>query len=191
MFNNSNTFDNVTALPLDHRVLTEKCQYYFSSVRSLTLSAPKNDHNRLFTTQQIQYLKRIVSLFTIKHLDVQKKCQMESSLILLEILKEALQLSSMAINGKTLKLFFKNRELCTYLNKRIKKLYLHVDNDCFFNNDYESQEFCEIFSNLEHLERFGCASADLIFLVSSLSKLSSAKVVSAASFGSENHFSRR
>jgi len=116
---------------------------------------------------------------------------LENSLLLFEILKEAADLSSLVINTNTLKSFIKDDQLSMYFNKKIKKLVLRkTDDNPLFDNDNERKEFCQIFSNIEHLQCYNCSSDDLIFLLTHLSNLSTAEVRLGASDSSENISSR-
>jgi hypothetical protein len=173
--NNANTFDNVTDLILNCDVINEKCDYKFSNVKSLTIS------DEYLRTEQMEPLKRIVNLFNLKHLDVSEHRTIASSTVLLEILKEAPQLSSMAINpGRLISLCDDNIELANYLNKMIKNLEVHCTDICGGKSDHfeEKEKFCRIFSNLEQLiyitsamnERNGCDM--VLYLLNHLSKLS-------------------
>ena len=172
--NNANTFDNVTDLILSCNVLNEKCDYRFSNVTSLTL---RNDCLR---TEHMEPLKRIVNLFNLKHLDFPEFVPLSSSQVLLEILKEALQLSSMAIDSyQLISLCDDNIELGNYLNKMIKTLNLDYTDICWrYNYLEEKDKFCRIFSNLEQLiyianaknERNGCDK--ILYLLNHLPKLS-------------------
>jgi hypothetical protein len=65
-----------------------------------------------------------------------------------------------------------------------------TDDNPLFDNDNERKEFCQIFSNIEHLQCSDCSSDDLIFLLTHLSNLSTAEVRSGAFHSSENISSR-
>jgi hypothetical protein len=180
--NNANPFDNVTDLILDSDVINEKCDYKFSNVKSLTFCnvTSLTISDEYLTTEHMESLKRIVNLFNLKHLDVSEGRTIASSTVLLEILKEAPQLSSMAINpGRLISLCDDNIELGNCLNKMIKKLSV----DCTYfsrKSDFLEQKdkFCRIFSNLEQLiyitrgedEREDCDM--VLYLLNHLSKLS-------------------
>ncbi|CAF4005416.1 unnamed protein product, partial [Rotaria sordida] len=94
LINHLNIFQNVIYLTLASAVITDKCQYYFSNVKSLTIIPFKYDHNLL----HVQFLKIIINLSNLKYLDVSKIWKMLTSSILLEILKESPQLSSLIID---------------------------------------------------------------------------------------------
>jgi hypothetical protein len=154
-------------------VINEKCDYKFSNVKSLTIS------DEYLRTEQMEPLKRIVNLFNLKHLDVSEHRTIASSTVLLEILKEAPQLSSMTIDpDQLISLCDDNIELANYLNKMIKKLkvdYTYTRRE--YNYLEEKEKFCRIFSNLEQLiyikggenERNDCDM--LLYLLNHLSKL--------------------
>jgi hypothetical protein len=120
-------------------------------------------------------LKKNVNLFELKDLYI---WFMKSSLILLKILKAAPQLSSLNIECTKLKSFLNNKELCEYLNKRIKSLILrdHLQHSISINNTSEATQFCKIFTNIEHLECSIDHEDSLLFLLNHLPKLSTLKV---------------
>ena len=126
--NNVNTFDHVRNLTLIPDLITEKCQYHFSNVTSLTLGDPL-----LFTTmisqdiKHIDYLKMIVNFWNIKHLVIGKSLKLETPFGLLKVLQESPQLSSLAINPDVLISLLDNDEFCQSLNKLIKKLDITSD----------------------------------------------------------------
>jgi hypothetical protein len=102
---------------------------------------------------------------------------MDMPAILLNILKEAPQLSSLNINLSLLESLFKNGELNKYLNERIKKLYVYSNSrSTLFTNDNITRKFCKIFSNLEQLSYEMKEPRYLVFLLKQLSKLSMIKV---------------
>ncbi|CAF1269335.1 unnamed protein product, partial [Rotaria sordida] len=185
LINHSNTFDKVTYLGLYDANLTDKCHYHFSNIESLIL----------FTSYLVQYeidisyLKMIVSLSHIKHLDMSMYERIILSREFLKILKELPKLSSIKINSISLNLLLYNDELCEYLNKMITKLnicqeftwsfnipYILENFKPSFNNSKELKNFCKIFSNIEHLECYIMKPNDVLFLLNHLSKLSTMKV---------------
>jgi hypothetical protein len=174
LINNVNTFVNVTDLTLADEILTENCQHYFSNVTSLTINHP--NFRSLLTIERIEHLKKIINLFNLKHLCIVQIGNVEISSAFLEILKEAPQLSALSIDSTSLESLFQNDELCKYLNKMIKRLHQqYIWGTDFYNSNQENQ-FCEIFSNIEHLQ-FAINNEDnLLFLLSHLPKLSTVKL---------------
>jgi hypothetical protein len=96
-----------------------------------------------------------------------------SSPVFLEILKQTPQLFSLTIDWNKLKLIFNDSKLCKYLNKMIKKLRINADHNAFVNNFFEVEQFCEVFSNVEHLRCEIYREKNLSFLLFRLPKLSS------------------
>ncbi|CAF0941400.1 unnamed protein product [Rotaria sordida] len=185
LINHLNTFDKVTYLGLYDSNLTDKCQDYFSNVESLIL----------FTSYIVQYqfdisyLKMIVNLSHIKHLNMSMYERIISSREFLEILKESPKLSTITINSINLNLLLYDDELCKYLNKMITKLNIckeltlrfNIPNTLenfksSFNNSKELKNFCKIFSNIEHLECYIMKPNHVLFLLNHLSKLSTMKI---------------
>jgi hypothetical protein len=68
---------------------------------------------------------------------------------MLQLVKEASNLSSLKIDKKTLFVMLNNRKLCEYLNKMIKQLeFTDSDSDTCINLN-EIERLCQIFSNME------------------------------------------
>jgi hypothetical protein len=90
---------------------------------------------------------------------------------MLQLLKEAMHLSSLKINIKSLMKMFDNHELCGYLSKVIKKLDISgADNEPI---DYsEIKKLCQTFSNLEEFRCDVGQSDNLEMILNELSKLS-------------------
>jgi hypothetical protein len=110
----------------------------------------------------------------LKHLYIWAKVTMESS-VLLQILKEAPQLSSLFIHKSILMSFLTNNELCGYLNKMICELDI---NRCYTDYHIRSNEldlFCKTFANLKQLECCINESDDFLFLLDHLPKLTNMK----------------
>jgi hypothetical protein len=162
--NHVNTFVNVTDLTIYPSIFTENTEYYFPNVTSISLC--RGIYEFHLTTQYIQYLKQIVNLSNLKHLDIMNNFKIENPSTFLELLKETPQLSSMTINAKNLQSCFQNEELCKYLNKMIKIL------DTGLWKYAQLNQFCEIFSNLEHLDCSIDHENNLLFLIEHLPKLS-------------------
>ncbi|CAF3686690.1 unnamed protein product [Rotaria sordida] len=142
LVNQFSTFDNVTDLIVDDQGITKNFLYRFSNVISLTLRHlthkwNKNDDSLL--REYIESLKMIVNLSNIKHLDISNDHRMEISLVLLEILKEASNLSSIKIAPHILKSLLDNNDLQKYLNKMIRKLNISGYSQYIFNGQTVTQ----------------------------------------------------
>ncbi len=153
LVNNSNIFENVTNLVLYHDVIIEKCQYHFPHVTSIIFQDPLFlcDNSFLFNEKHVENLKMIVNLSDVKHLSMVTGCKFETSSVLLKILKESPQLSSISINPDVLISFFDDDELCKYLNKMIKKLDLKYCPINSLNDLYKLDKLWRIFSNVEQV----------------------------------------
>jgi len=101
---------------------------------------------------------------------------MESSSVLLQLIKETLQLSSIDIELQSLRSFFNNDELCKYLNKTITRLDIYRNPSNLFNESGGLEQFCKIFSNLEQLICHIDQDDDLLFLLIHLPNLSIIKI---------------
>jgi hypothetical protein len=115
----------------------------------------------------------MVNLSNLRYLSISSdSIIIKSSSILLQLLKETSQLSSIAIEFHCLQLFFKDDELWKYSNKKITKLDILKHPYEFFDRLDELEKFCQIFSNLEQLICYINHENDLLFLFNHLPKLS-------------------
>jgi hypothetical protein len=174
--NNSNIFNKVTYVTLHHEVVTDKCQYYFSNLQSLELLITEQNPCPIPKPIDMYYLKMIVNLSNLKHLNVSEYGRMLTSVLLLDILKESFNLSWITMNPNDLILLFHDDELCKYFNKMIKKLDVLKYSHPSFKNSGEMKKFCEIFSNIEHLTCYVIEPNDVLVLVNQLDKLSTINV---------------
>jgi hypothetical protein len=170
--NNSTTFGNVKDLTIFPDLITEKCQYHFSCVTSLTLGDPTlNLTDTLLMIKHIECLKMIVNLYNLKHLSIPSCCRLETPLILTEILKEASQLSSLNIHPDVLSFLFDDVRSCQYLNKMIKQLNIFIDGGDLLDDPDELNQFCKVFINIEQLTCQIHQRDTLLFLLQHLPKL--------------------
>jgi hypothetical protein len=185
---NIHMFDKVTKLNIQVEAISENCQYYFVNVNSLKFSqdgeVPREGVKFEMTTEHILHLKRIMDFSKLKHLYIWAKVTMESS-VLLQILKEAPQLSSLFIHKSILISFLNNSELCTYLNEMIYELNIDT---CYTDSYMKSNEldfFCKTFANLKQLDCSIDECDDFLFLLDHLPKLTNIKVHCASRIYSE------
>ncbi|CAF1190155.1 unnamed protein product [Rotaria sordida] len=153
--NNLNIFKNVTNLTLYQKTIREKCEFYFSNVEFLTLENEsdtlKYNDNCFLCADNVQFLKTIINLTNLKHLNISSKCKIDMLSVLLEILKQSPRLSSLTIDPFTLSILLNDDELYKYLNKLIKKLDIYKEHDDTLNV-FSTTKFCRAFSNLEQLK---------------------------------------
>jgi hypothetical protein len=169
---NVNTFDNIINLSIRPDVITEKCRYYFPHVTSIKLGGKWRFHTYYFLEKKhIKSLKMIVNLSNVKHLSISSDCKFEASSVLLELLKEAPQISSLNIYLDVLITLFHDDELCKYLNKMIQKLDISNASKTLCANSNELNQICTIFSNLEQLTWAIDDVNALLFMSRHLSKL--------------------
>jgi hypothetical protein len=90
----------------------------------------------------------------------------------LELLKEAPQVSSLDMCSGVLISLFTNDELCKYLNKMITELNITDSRNSSMDDSCDLKQFCKIFSNLEQLSCNLDQLQSLLFLVKHLPKLS-------------------
>ncbi|CAF3422421.1 unnamed protein product, partial [Rotaria sp. Silwood2] len=174
---NSSTFDSVADLTVRQQEIEQKCQSCFRNIISFEFITTESKQNNPLKTKHIEILKKMISLSNLNYLKVSSNCKIETSSVLLQILKEASQLSSITIDQNQLISFCHDDELCKYLNKMIKKLDLYYDTDrstSAFNNYGELRKFCKTFSNIEDLRCYIDKKTEFLFVLSQLSKLSHA-----------------
>jgi hypothetical protein len=149
---------------------TKTLEYYFPNVTSLTLIEFSDQSLR---TKSIKYLNKLVNLFHLKHLDIRGMFDMNSTAILLQLLKTTPQLNSFAMHDDEVAPLFNDEELCNYLNKMIKRLYIYRNPDNLINDyTYSTEQFSKTFGNIEHLlYEIGCKE-ELVFSLSHFPKLS-------------------
>jgi hypothetical protein len=182
-FFSSDIFSNVRHLELPIYIITniKNSQYYFRNVESLELTniydPTGRTSNGKFTLEieHIASFKTIINLSNIKHLNIWYNANLKSSFVLLEILKEAPQLSSLDLETGTLLSFLRNDELCEYLNKMIKRLKINTNRNNNMNKFGDIGLFCKTFANLEYLSCWIDSAKNLLFILQKLSKLSEIK----------------
>ena len=169
--NKIDTFVNVTDLRLYRERLTDSCEYYFPNVTSLDLVSRFLSYLEI---EHIQYLKKIVNLINLQHLDISNAYK-TSSLVLLKILKRTPKLFSLTITWNELILFLTNEDLSQYFSQMIKILQIKHRPISATRKSFDIEQFCEVFRNLEHLDCNYYSWKEFVFLLNHLSKLSTAK----------------
>ena len=171
LVNNSKTFQNVTDLTIDPDALIKDCQYYFSHITSMILGSEWYWSNKpILTKTHTENLKMIINLSNLKQLNI-SRYQLETSTVLLELLKQASQLSSLIIHSNVLRTLFDNDELCNYLNKMIVRLNIMDERGDAMDDSIDLNKFCKTFSNLERLICQLDQCNAFLFLLKHLSKL--------------------
>lgn len=166
-----NTFDNVTNLTLYHGVLKETCEYYFSYVNSLTLLPSEEYYKPNLGNGTIKTLGSIVNLSNIKHLGLSVKFRLKDPGVLIRILHECSQLSSLGISVRALETFSYDKDLCELLKKMIKKLDIYKPHSSSFKYHHQINDFCQTFSNLQQLRCNIDQTKDLLYLLHHLPEL--------------------
>jgi hypothetical protein len=176
---NSNIFANVTDLTLFIEAMTDTCDSHFANVTSLRLDNDRIDENHAYPflkNKHIRSLNTIVNICHLTHLDISSTCRMKSPLIILHLLQEIPNVSSLKINKDILFFLFNNGELCNYFNKTIKKL------DVTDSNMYSSLKanvivkLTQIFSNIECFRCNDGMRDNLQLILDELTKLPHVKV---------------
>jgi hypothetical protein len=175
------TFANVTDLKVCLQNIRDNAEYHFPNVKSLRLEVIEHDENQdhpFLKMKHIECFKTMINMCNLTHLEIPSQCRWKSVSVILQLLKEALHLSSLKININTLMKMFNKRELCKYLNKIIKKLDVAGH---YFSTSLSSDEIvkvCQIFSNLEALYCNVGPPDNLEMILAQLSKLPHMKAFS-------------
>ena len=181
--NKTDVFNNVkNSIIVYPDIITKQCEYHFSSVTSLILGHPSPFiDSSLLGLKHIKHLKMVVNLCNIKHLSIASCCKLETPFLLIELLKEARQLTSLSIDPNILLSLFNDDESCKYLNNMIKTLDICMyDIDSLIRFDKMNQ-FCKVFSNIEQFKCTINQRTFLFFLLKHLSKLSYMNIYSEKS----------
>ena len=163
-----NTFSNVTNLTIVTDSIERDDRHSFSYNRSRRWSYDRENMPGLLTTNNIHSM--IGKFSQVKHLDVLHVHRLERPSVLLEILRETRQLSSLTISLHMLLSLWNDNELCQDLNRMIHKLciegllYRSKDNDIL-------EKFCEVFANVQQLKCTVGQRDHALFVVTHLSKL--------------------
>lgn len=170
----SKLYHNVTQLNFSIKRWNRTMHHYFPNIKLLRLKL-KFGYGLLpvtFDNQVLQLLEISVNLMNIQILDINHLVDIESTFILLQILKQTHNLSGIVLTPKCLISSLTNDELCKYLNKLIKKLFIFDRDGLSSIDSNELIQFCQTFSNLEQLQCSIQHSNDLIYILEHLSKLS-------------------
>lgn len=162
-----NIFTNVKHVKLNVDLTKYQYPCYFPYVTSIRLG------QCYLNKKYIQLLKSIVNLTNINQLRLSVSCNIENSSVLLEILNQSTNLSSLQIDAETLLSLLSddNPQLCDCLSEKIKKLtLLKTDNsenylnlfqqswgksnyiDNALEDFYQMNKLWQIFENVQQLE---------------------------------------
>ncbi|CAF4123193.1 unnamed protein product [Rotaria sp. Silwood2] len=176
----SNEFDNVKNLFLCTKAIKNNSPCFFRNIQSLILINECDFYGVVdkykLQVKQIEYLNMIVNVSSIKHLKIAGECYVTSS-ILLEILKNIPNISSLTTDKQILITFLDNQQLCEYLNMKIKRLDISIDWSDSYIQSNKIDFFCKIFSNLEQLQCYIENLDDLLLILTKCSKLSMIKIL--------------
>ncbi|CAF1358381.1 unnamed protein product [Adineta steineri] len=118
--NGVNEFDNIKYLSLFTGAIIDDSSWYFRNIQSLSLASTENHRNEDDEYEfKIEHLKKMVNLSNITRLEITERCGIKPEL-LLEILKQMPNISSLILKKKIASSFYTNHELCELLNKKIK-----------------------------------------------------------------------
>jgi len=179
----SNPFTKVEHLEIHLNPLMYQYSCYFPYLTSIKISQLCLDEN------YFNLLKTIVNFTNINNLSIASNCKFEQPLILLEIVKQSSNLSTLSIHHDTLLPLLVDDQLCAYLSKMIKKLVLFTnknyedfeiygyEGDLYSIDDsikdlYQTNKLWTVFENIEQLECTIQHQKSIRFVLESLPKLS-------------------
>jgi len=168
----SRLYDNITQLNFTVKRINQRIHHYFPNIKWLQLKFGYGLLPATFDDQVLQLLEMSVNLMNVQILEISHLVDIESPLILLQILKQTPNLSLIVLTPKCLISSLTNNELCKYLNKLIKKLVIFARDGLSSIDSNQLIQFCETFSNLEQLQCSVQHPNDLIFILEHLSQLS-------------------
>ena len=167
--NKSNEFTYVTKLTLLIRIYTDKEQYYFPNVTTLTLVSPSRLDDLVYANNFVIVLTRFVNLSNLKHLNIQACRGTYATFILFEILKRSPRLSVLTFELQLMPSILENELLCHHLNQTIKRVNCNYG---LLHRLKDVEKFCQVFSHLEQLTYNGDRREHILYLLDHLSELS-------------------
>jgi hypothetical protein len=179
--NSMNTFVNVRDLTIYLQNIPDNYEYHFSNVKSLQLEVTeygKDQDRPCLNIKHIECLKMLINMDNLIQLKIPLGCQWKSPSVILQLLKEAFNLSSLEVHINTLLTMLNNDEACKYLSERIKKLNVAGRLHCNTLTTDEIVKVCQIFSKLEVFHCDVGAPDNLDTILHELSKLAHLKIFS-------------
>lgn len=188
---NRNTLVNVTELNLCPEAMTGENEYYFPNVKLLRLAEGRTNDNYVYSflkTKHIECLKTMVNLSCLIRLEMLPGSRLKSPSVMLLLLKESPNLSSLKISKIILFSLLNNRELCGYFNKMITKLDITGTSICADLTYKEVIQVAETFSNIEEFRCDVGELGNLMFTLNQLSKLPNMKFFCYRTFYLETQY---
>ena len=167
----ADAFAKVTNLEVNIAAMTDLDQYYFPNVKSLALNneCAAADHDYAYLKHKhISYLRSMVNLAHVTHLEISSTFRWKSSSVILQLIKEAVHLLSLQTDKSILFQLLKNHELCQCL-KMIKKLDIADFVPVMHSNGEDMAKICQIFCNMED---FRCKIDEVNALQATIDQLS-------------------
>lgn len=167
----ANIFQKVTDLKVNIGSIVDNDQYYFPNVKSLSLNNVTDDANhdyRYLNFEDVQCLKTMINLCNLTHLEISLTFQWESPSFILQLIKEASNISSLKADKTILMELWKNRQLCEWF-KTIRKLDIVVHE---WNMDVNGEDIIKISQIFNNMEKFRCEINRLDILQATIRRLS-------------------
>ncbi|CAF1046316.1 unnamed protein product [Adineta ricciae] len=171
--NDTDKFDNISDLAIDVDALAEGAYpSYFSRITSLCLSNTQlMETDSIMKRTQLESLKATVNLLNVTSLNMTSASRSIKPSMLLYLLKEAQQISSLTIDREYLKYLFQNDGLCEHLTRTILKLEVSCNGKSLVNNLSQLKRFCQTFSSIRHLTCMNDNEEFILYLFKHLSQL--------------------
>lgn len=146
-----NALTHITHVTACEEIPTETCEYYFPNLRILDIAYREHQP---YSKQQIENFNKRFNFSRLKHLNIWNYSRTEISIpLLVNILRASPQLSSMSIHWNSFTSLFMNNELCGHFNQLIRTLCVEDDEHRrSLDQSFDVQKFCQVFSNLKHLQ---------------------------------------
>ncbi|CAF1516478.1 unnamed protein product [Adineta ricciae] len=171
--NDTDKFDNISDLAIDVAALAEGAYpSYFSHITSLCFSDTQPmETDSIMKRTQLESLKATVNLSNVISLNMTSASRSIKPSMLFYLLKEAQQISSLAIDREYLKYLFQNDGLCEHLRRTILKLEVSCHGKSLVNNLSQLKRFCQTFSSVKHLTCMNDNEEFMLYLFKHLSQL--------------------
>ncbi|CAF1416502.1 unnamed protein product [Adineta ricciae] len=168
MISDVDVFDNVTELTLLMNFDVKTDEFYFNHIRSVILKI--DGRIALQHEQSAKTITKMINLFNLKHICIHQEICAD---VVIELLRQSPQLTSLSISPQMLILFIRNRELCQYFTEKIRIFNIVPLLHPIFIGLKELRNICSIFSNLVQFKCRVNTIEEIVIILQSLTKLTS------------------
>jgi hypothetical protein len=177
LMNPKSVFDRVTDISVLYEMMETPCLSYFSNVKILRLTNDSTSQGfepqYTLDCKHVESLKSFICLSNVTDLLIDRNYSLKSSSVMINLLNEASNISSLTIDLKMFRLLRVDDQVCSIFKRMIKSLFLLNDGyNALFSKVYSFEQFYHTFSDLEELECDLDDPSDFITFIQSLSNLS-------------------